>query len=143
MRFWDTSAIIPLCVDEPQTSGMRSLRDEDPTICMWWATRVECHAALARRAREGLGAESEVIARISLLDLFQEVDEVAPTEDLRRQAERLLLVHPLRAADALQLAAAVMWARDRPLGMGFVCLDRRLRDAARREGFEVLPASLE
>jgi hypothetical protein len=45
----------------------------------------------------------------------------------------------LRAADALQLAAALVWCQGDPLQHGFVCLDQRLREAARREGFTALP----
>jgi uncharacterized protein len=68
------------------------------------------------------------------------VDEVTPSEDVRERAERLLGVHALRAADALQLAAALIWARERPARLEFVCLDGRLRGIAWREGFAVLPA---
>jgi uncharacterized protein len=74
------------------------------------------------------------------LRLVKTGEEVAPTETLRKKAERLLAVHTISAADAMQLAAAMVWARDDPAGHGFVCLDDRLRDAAGREGFQVLPA---
>lgn len=67
-------------------------------------------------------------------------DIVAPTAPLRDRAGRLLAAHPLRTADALQLAAALAWCDDVPRGESFVCLDERLREAARREGFAVLPA---
>lgn len=139
MRFWDTSALIPLCVDEPQTRSIRLLREEDPEIRVWWGTRVECYATLARRVREGLGGALEAIGHASLRALFERVDEVGPAEDVRLRAERLLAVHPLRAADAFQLAAALVWSRERPAGLGLVCLDQRLREAGAREGFAVLP----
>jgi hypothetical protein len=67
-------------------------------------------------------------------------DFVAPTAALRERAIRLLAAHPLRAGDALQLAAALAWCDDTPAGETFVCLDGRLRDAARAEGFDLLPA---
>jgi predicted nucleic acid-binding protein len=93
-----------------------------------------------RVVREGrLDAGAEGLAQARLHDLFEVVDEVAPVEDVRGRAERLLAVHPLRAADALQLGAALVWARERTTGLGFVSLDGRLREAARREGFTVLP----
>jgi prevent-host-death family protein len=63
---------------------------------------------------------------------------VIPAE-VRTLASRLLLNHPLRAADALQLAAALVWAGKAPTGQRFVCLEQRLRDAARKEGFVVVP----
>jgi len=65
---------------------------------------------------------------------------MSPDEEVRRQARRLLRVHPLRAADALQLGAAIVWA-GRYEGREFVSLDARLREAARLEGFAVLPAN--
>jgi hypothetical protein len=47
--------------------------------------------------------------------------------------------HPLRAADALQLGAALVWCEEQSHGEVFVCLDARLREAARREGFSLAP----
>ena len=42
------------------------------------------------------------------------MEEVLPAEAVREQAARLLRLHPLRAADALQLAAALVWADSPP-----------------------------
>lgn len=80
---------------------------------------------------------------VGLLKAFRVgATEVRPSDEVRARAMRLLSIHPLRAADALQLAAALVWCRERTAGAGFVCLDGRLREAAGREGFEVLPRSL-
>ncbi|MEO8092931.1 MAG: hypothetical protein ABI726_09525 [bacterium] len=77
---------------------------------------------------------------LGLLDQFEaEWVELQPSEAIRAAAERLLAVHPLRAADALQLAAANAWRGGFGRRPPFVCFDQRLRDAAAREGFEVLP----
>ncbi len=67
--------------------------------------------------------------------------EVEPSETLRSSAEGLLRAHPLRAADALQLSAALLWARGQARRARFVSLDTRLREAAVRVGFDVLPHS--
>ena len=80
--------------------------------------------------------------RATLADLLRGVSEIEPTHVVRERAERLLGVHALRAADALQLGAALTWARERPQGMALVSLDDRLRTAARLEGFTLLPESL-
>jgi predicted nucleic acid-binding protein len=69
-------------------------------------------------------------------------DTVSPTDEVRRRAARLVAVHPLRAADALQLAAALLWCEEQPHNEVFVSLDGRLRDAARNEGFDVRPENL-
>ena len=141
MRFWDASALVPLILREASTAAMRSLYQADPQIVDWWGTRVECSSAIVRRAREGqLDGASETLARGRLRLLLDVAEEVAPSEDVRDRAERALAVHPLRAADALQLGAALVWARDRTRDREFVSLDGRLREAAQREGFTLLPA---
>ena len=140
MRFWDTSAVVPLCVVEPATPQVRRLADADPSLVVWWGTRTECVSALARRRRDGqLAAQAEQRARRVLSVLAAEWSELLPSEPLRRRAERLLGVHALRAADALQLAAALLWARGDTATHAVVSFDERLREAARREGFQVVP----
>lgn len=140
MRFRHASAVVPLYIEEPKTARLRALYEHDPDVLVWWGTRVECLSALVRRVREGrLNAAAEALGRARLRELMQSVSEVAPSEDVRDRAERLLALHPLRAADALQLAAALVWARERTSALVFVCLDERLLAAARREGFTTLP----
>ena len=141
MRFWDTSAIVPLLVSEARTASARRLAGEDPGIIVWWATRTECVAALARRRREGaLTSSGERLARSVLALLAAEWSEVLPGDGVRERAERLLSTHALRTADAFQLAAALLWSRGGTYGLEFVSLDLRLREAALREGFQLLPA---
>lgn len=65
--------------------------------------------------------------------------EVQPSNMVRQRAERLLMVHSLKAADSLQLAAALTWAEEVPKGLHLVCLDQNLREAALKEGFSLLP----
>ncbi|MBI4003057.1 MAG: PIN domain-containing protein [Nitrospira defluvii] len=140
MKFWDASALIPLCLDELQTASLRKLAEEDEAIVAWWATPVECYSAFARLRREDfLTTMEEEQARTVLTALAAEWTEIEPSRVVREQAGRALLLHPLRAADALQLAAALVWSRGQTAGHHFVCLDQRLREAARREGFTLLP----
>jgi predicted nucleic acid-binding protein len=138
LRFWDSSAIIPLTVTEASTDAMRAVAEEDPVMCVWWGTEVECVSALARLDREGALSEGAITVALERLDLLAEGwNEVQPVAALRTVARRLLRVHPLRAADALQLAAAVVAAEGQPASLGIVTLDERLAAAARREGFTV------
>jgi predicted nucleic acid-binding protein len=65
------------------------------------------------------------------------VREAAASDLLREWAVRVVRVHPLRAADAMQLAAAMTAAKMRPSSLEFVTADRRLAAAAAREGFTV------
>ena len=79
MRFWDTSAIMPLLSREPLSGEMRRLLEEDAGMVVWWATRVECISAISRHAREGsLGAEGEASARGLLEDLSESWTEARP-----------------------------------------------------------------
>jgi len=140
VRFWDSSAIVPIVVVEPMSQALRELAHDDPAVVMWWATTVETLSALYRRVRMGeLDASGLAAAQDRLRAFLQDAHVVAPGEPLRERAHRLLGVHPLRAADALQLAAALVWAEERPIGLELVTLDDRLCDAASREGFRVLP----
>jgi uncharacterized protein with PIN domain len=140
VRFWDTSAVVPLCVVEPATPQVRQLVAHDPSLVVWWATRTECISALTRRRRDGhLSAQTEQRARRALSALAAEWSEVLPSDPLRLRSERLLAVHALRAADAFQLAAALLWSRGDTGAHAVVSFDERLREAARCEGFQVLP----
>jgi uncharacterized protein len=136
VKFWDSSAVIPLLVPEVMSGSMQRLYADDPVIAAWWATEIECTSAIARRQR--LGQLPEHVATegfVRLKALREGWHEVEPGEELRESAKRLLRVHDLRTADALQLAAAVYVAEARPSTLEFVSLDDRLLAAARREGF--------
>ena len=140
MRFWDTSALVPLVVSQPASARIAALLRRDSALAVWWGTPVEVANCLARLQREGALTQSELRrAQGSLEDLLTDAFEIQPTEEVRFRAVRLLAVHRLRAADALQLGAALLWSRERPRGVGFVSLDDRLRGVAAREGFQVLP----
>lgn len=142
MRFWDTSAIMPLIVRENHSDELHQLLEQDTGMVVWWATRVECVSAISRRAREDtLLPEGEASARGLLNDLSGIWTEAQPTARLRTLAEQALSIHSLRAADALQLAAALIWSGEQPQGRPFVCLDERLRNAATRSGFILLPGN--
>ncbi len=142
MRFWDSSAVLPLCVAEPRSAEARALIEGDPAVAVWWATRTECLSALARRMREReIAPVGHRAARTVLAALGESWVEVQPSEVIRATAERLLAVHALSAADAFQLAAALAWCGGRPTSQGLVTLDIRLRTAAGREGFDTLPES--
>lgn len=107
-------------------------------MCVWWGTEIECVSAVARLEREDALADKAMIAALERLDLLVEAwNEVQPVAAVRGTARRLLRVHQLRAADALQLAAAVVAAEGVPASLDLVTLDERLAAAARREGFVV------
>ena len=136
MRFWDASAILPLCLEQPATDATLALHRGDPEMAVWWGTPIECASALARLHRDGaLTTRADRDARGLLAALQQSWFEVQPGDAVRDQALRLLRLHVLRAADALQLSAAIEWAGSPSSGM-LVTYDDRLRTAAQREGFD-------
>jgi hypothetical protein len=139
--FWDSSALVPSVVAERSSPAMVSLLRSDPVPVLWWASPVECQSALHRQHREG-SLSTPVLHRVmeALQIVVDDADVVAPTSAVRERASQLLAIHPLRASDAFQLAAALVWCDGVPGHLAFVCLDRRLRDAARGVGFRVLPA---
>jgi predicted nucleic acid-binding protein len=142
VRFWDTSALIPLLLREPYSEEVRRLLTEDSAIVAWWATRVECTSAITRRTREGyISAGDATTVRGLLKDLSASWVEVRPSSRVRELAEQSLTIYPLRAADALQLASALVWCEDHTEGREFVSFDRRLRSAASSSGFAVLPGT--
>jgi predicted nucleic acid-binding protein len=138
MKFWDSSAIVPLCVEESATNRALALVADDPEVAIWWATPVECASAVARLEREAALTPAEAAEAFHRLDLLaRSWFEIEPHDELREVARRLLRVHPLRAGDALQLAAAYLAAERRPPTLEVVTLDERLRHAALKEGFRV------
>ena len=139
MKYWDSSAVLPLLLDEKQTPATRRVYEEDPAQTVWCLTDVEIGAALSRRVREGLTEDRVERVRDDWGVLARRWRPIASLDAVSSRALRLVRTHPLRAADALQLAAALVACGERPEALPFVCLDDRLRDAARREGFTVLP----
>ena len=139
MRFWDSSAIVPLLVDEAASGRTLETYRLDPDVVVWWATEVECVSALARLERQGMVEESGVGNALDRLDALSLAwHEIQPTNRTRQIAIRLLRVHALRAGDAFQVAAALTAAEGEPASLPLVTLDERLAGVASREGFRVV-----
>ncbi len=135
--FWDSSALIPLCVLQAQTARARALY-KNLGIVVWWATPVEIISGLTRLERMGdIGRDQLLIARKRARELADIWASLSPSSITLTQACSLLEAHPLRAADALQLAAALEACEQEPHGYVFVTADQRLAQAARQIGFSV------
>ena len=130
--------MLSLFVAESGTARTERWLAEDPNVIVWTLTRVELLSAMARRRREEPGTIRRLrVARRELLAAWERWSEVTAFERASRHAERLVETHPQRAADALQIGAA-MAATDDPSTLDFVTLDARQAAAAEREGFRVL-----
>jgi uncharacterized protein len=140
MRFWDSSALVPLVVEQPLSPAVERWIAEDAAVVAWTLTLVELVSALRRLLREGAlveqaAREAEELAR----DLIARAHIVSDVERVKAITIRVLRVHALRAADALQLGAALAWSDGRAEGAVLHTFDKRLAEAASREGFRVLP----
>ena len=139
MNFWDTSALVALGVEEVHHRRARQILEADDRMAVWWGAAIEYVSALSRRERDGSLTTHEVSAEIVRLQALSQVwYEVQPSRRVKAVAQRLLRVHPLRAADSLQLASALVASEDDPTSLGFVCFDARLNQAAAREGLTIL-----
>jgi predicted nucleic acid-binding protein len=144
VKFWDASAIVPLLVAERTTGRLQAIAQRDPDMLTWWGSVMECVSALARLERDAaLDAKGAELAFRRLAQIADAWHEIEPSELVRESAVRFLRVHPLRAADALQLAAAFAAAERRPVSLQVVTLDERLADAMRKEGFALIDAATE
>ena len=113
MKFWDASAIVPLVASEKATGACRSVLAEDTDIVVWFLTPVEVISALTRRLREKSIKPIEFSrAKQQLAALEKAWSEVISVKRVRERARRLLEIHPLRAADSLQLGAALLTSEE-------------------------------
>jgi uncharacterized protein len=140
VRFWDSSALVPLIVAQaasPQADGWLA---EDPQLVLWTLTSVELASAIRRLVRQGaLGERDAGTAEVRADELVKASHVIFNVEAVKSQARRLLRLHLLRAADAMQLGAALEWAGGRPTGRFLHTLDAQLAVAATHEGFRVVP----
>ena len=136
--FWDSSAIVPLCLDEPSTAPGRVLAAQFGLV-VWWAAAVEVRSAVARLVRmRQISSRGQVQAILLLEKLRNEWREIRPMDQVRERAEQLLDRFPLHAADALQLAAAWIWCQGHPRSRRFISGDVQLLDAAGKLGFTAI-----
>ncbi|OGQ86646.1 MAG: hypothetical protein A2289_25760 [Deltaproteobacteria bacterium RIFOXYA12_FULL_58_15] len=138
MRYWDTSALVPLLVKQAGSDLVRDWITEDPRVVTWALSSVELCGAIERLCRTGLldaGQRHELLRRVKRM--ASDWGEIIEFQAVRRRAIQLLARHSLRAADSLQLGAAWAASEGQPDTLDFVCLDRNLSDAAEREGFNV------
>jgi predicted nucleic acid-binding protein len=141
LNFWDSSAVVALLVEQPGSKAVGQILAEDTSIWVWWGTRLECLSALCRLGRErALSDDGVVSARSALANLAAAWTEIDPSATIRDSAEALAVKYPLKAADALQLAAAGLSLAGGADDSGFVCLDRQLASGALAEGLRVLPS---
>ena len=134
--FWDTRALVPLCVRQgitPQAIALYKLHD----AVVWWGTPVEIASALARLVRmKQLDPSDWTKARKLAKRLADSWSVIQPSDALRAKSAQLVDRYDLLAADSFQLAAALEWCEDVSEGRVLLTADRRLREAALLSGFD-------
>ena len=138
--FWDTSALLLLCVRQANSPAYRKLWQRSDRVVVWWGTTVEMRSALSRlyRGRE-LTAQGLQFALTRLEAMRPQWREITPSEKLRDLAESLPETYGVKSLDAFQLAAALIWCQEKPKGRLFICDDVQLSAAANQAGFTVKP----
>lgn len=136
IAFFDTSAIVPLCVAQPTSQRARQAYRGYGRQVVSWTALIEAAGAIHRASR--LGGLTQPNAARSLRRLAQlekRWTEIVAGDRVRDIAIRLLSSFDLRAADAIQLASALVWCKEKPRSRPFVCFDRRLAQVAQGVGF--------
>ena len=139
MKFWDSSAIVPLLIRESNTKSVQKILEKDSDMIVWWGTEIECVSAIVRLEREKkIDSDNIETALLRLGNLKEFWHEILPVEQVRTVARRMLRVHLLHAADSFQLAAAVCASNGQPSTLDFLCFDKQLLFAAEREGLRIV-----
>ena len=139
MRYWGAAALVPLLVDEEGTRLTRTWLREDLHVTTWALSSLEIASGIERRTREGsLDGAQRRAALDRASRLARSWDEVVDLAAVRERALALVARHPLKAAGAAQLGAALHASAEAGSRLPFVCLDGRLAAAAAREGLPVL-----
>ena len=139
IAFWDTSAIIPLYCNQMMSADARRLRRRFDEPVVWWGTHVEVHSGINRLLREGvLNDVQSQTALEKWRRLHARVRRIWPSDRVLGLAVSLTTEHGVRALDAFQLAAALVWCNERTRSRPFVCADKRLSAAAKDAGFDLI-----
>jgi predicted nucleic acid-binding protein len=136
LAFWDSSALVPLCAHQGITPRVVALY-RSYGVVVWWTTPVEIASALRRLVRmKQLTPDDWTVSRRLALELAETWRVIHPSNSLRAGAIQLVDRYDLKAADALQLAAALEWCEKIPQGKVFLAADQKLRETAVLSGFD-------
>src|SRR5258706_7693284 len=118
--FWDTSAIIPLYCNQVTSLESRRLRRQFRDLVIWWGTHVEVHSGVNRLLREGFITTIQSQKSLEKWNkVYASARTVNPDDEVRRIATSLTSEYDIRALDAFQLAAALVWCGERPRNRPF------------------------
>jgi predicted nucleic acid-binding protein len=107
IAYFDTSAFVPLLIDEPTTVPFRELWSDASTFVASRLTYVEASSAIARAHRAGRIAGERHVEVLAARDAIWRGIKVLEVDDrLMRRASELAAQFGLRGYDAVHCAAA-------------------------------------
>jgi uncharacterized protein len=139
--FFDASAVVPLCLAQTSSPMARRHYRTFSRQVVAPTTLIEVASAVYRAVRLGLLAPTGVkraMERLGQLD--KRWTEIELTVGSRNLGVEMIAHYDLRAADAIQLASALIWCKEQPRNRPFVCFDHSLSAAASAAGFDIIPA---
>ncbi len=135
ISYFDTSALIPLIIDEPASATCARLWDEAARTISSRLIYPEARAALAQAQRSRRLSVRALVDAVEELDsLALEIDHLEVSADVARSAGVLAQAHALRGYDAVHLASARLAIDDE---LVFVTGDHDLGAAATSIGMAV------
>ena len=137
MRFWDSSALVPLIADEAKTEILNQHMATDRLLLVSFITPIEVEGAVWRKVRHMRDEVARQRCQQRLASLRNDWNVVEEFLPALTEAHRMIARYGLRGADAIQLGCAIV--ANPPRGIPFVTLDEELAAAARAEGFPILP----
>lgn len=140
MLYWDTSALFAFLITEKHSKKLRIFieKQESSTAYTSIITPLELESAIQRRFTERTLTLSEAeSARLFGIEFRKRSFLVSLDQNALDTALHLQKIYVLRPGDAIQLASARL-GTDNPKQVSFLCMDKRLTEAASREGFNVL-----
>ena len=138
MSFWDSSALVPLCLNEFRSQTARSFWRRFSERYVWRGTPVEIVSAITRRLTEqSINTRELRVAESRLADLERRWTAIESTDRCVVLARTFPGLYGLRALDSLQLASALIWCKELPKNKDFVSADVRLLKAAESAGFTI------
>ena len=138
MSFWDSSALVPLCTSEARSILAGRLWKQFSEKFVWWETSVEICSALARLERENKISAQKRSKAEQRLEILEKVwTEIQPEPRIKELARTFPSTYGLKAADSLQLAAALVWCNEIPKNKDFISGDAKLLKVAEDVGFTI------
>ncbi|MGB7209037.1 MAG: type II toxin-antitoxin system VapC family toxin [Pyrinomonadaceae bacterium] len=138
MSFWDSSAIVPLCLYEANSQNARRLWRRPVSKYIAWFTPVEVMSAFARSERTGEITDQRRLVAEKLLQIIESRFELIHSEPrIVALARTFPSIYGLRSLDSLQLAAALVWCKEFPKDKDFISADAKLLESAKSVGFTI------